>query len=160
MRTRGVPRVFSGTCAIVGCCVVLATACQANSGAPVLLPRADSTASDGVASGATKVDGDKMMENSPRTVTDMLVGRFPGVEVFKTANGGTSIKIRGARSINGSDEPLFVLDGYPQHNGNASLSDLDPHDIKSIEVLKGADASAYGARGANGVIRIVTKKGS
>ena len=48
-----------------------------------------------VAGAVTKVDGDKLMENSPRTVTDMLVGRFPGVEVFKTPNGGTSIRIRG-----------------------------------------------------------------
>jgi TonB-dependent SusC/RagA subfamily outer membrane receptor len=110
------------------------------------------------AGGVSNADGDKLMENSPRTVTDMLVGRFPGVEVFKTANGGTSIRIRGARSMNSSDEPLFVLDGYPQHNGNASLSDLDPHDIKEIEVLKGAAASVYGARGANGVILITTKK--
>ena len=61
--------------------------------------------------------------------------------------------------MNASDEPLFVLDGYPQHNGSASLLDLDPHDIKSIQVLKGAEASTYGSRGANGVILIVTKKG-
>lgn len=156
MPTRHGPSLFSSACAVLGCCVVLSTACHSSSGAPVLLPRADTSATEAV----SRADGDKLMENSPRTVTDMLVGRFPGVEVYKTANGGTSIKIRGARSINKDDEPLFVLDGYPQHNGSASLQDLDPHDIKSIEVLKGAEASVYGSRGANGVIRIVTKKGS
>ena len=149
--------------AVVGCCAILGAACRSGPGTPKLAPE-----SDGVygaedkrpsAGAVTKVDGDKLMESSPRTVTDMLVGRFPGVEVYKTPSGGTSIKIRGARSMNASDEPLFVLDGYPQHNGNQSLLDLDPHDIKSIQVLKGAEASAYGSRGANGVILIVTKKG-
>ena len=148
-------------CAVAGCYVLLTTACHSQVGDPAL-PRSDTSAARDVAGGAggtAKADGEKLMSNSPRTVTDMLVGRFAGVEVFQTANGGTSIKIRGARSINSSDEPLFVLDGYPQHNGSASLNDLDPHDIKSIEVLKGADASVWGSRGANGVIVITTKKG-
>ena len=148
--------------AVVGCCAILGAACRSGPGKPVLAPTSDGVygAPEGrEAAAASKVDGDKLMETSPRTVTDMLVGRFPGVEVYKTPSGGTAIKIRGARSMNGSDEPLFVLDGYPQHNGNQSLLDLDPHDIKSIQVLKGAEASAYGSRGANGVILIVTKKG-
>ena len=50
-------------------------------------------------------------------------------------NGGTSIRIRGSRSFKANQEPLFVLDGMPQSNGSQSLMDLDPHDIKSIEVL-------------------------
>ena len=148
--------------AVVGGGASLGAACHSGPGKPVLAPTSEGVygAQDGSAAGAvTKVEGDKLMESSPRTVTDMLVGRFPGVEVYKTPNGGTSIRIRGARSMNASDEPLFVLDGYPQHNGNQSLLDLDPHDIKSIQVLKGAEASAYGSRGANGVILIVTKKG-
>jgi TonB-dependent SusC/RagA subfamily outer membrane receptor len=148
--------------AAVGCCAMFGAACHSGPGKPKLAPASDGVygSQDGrdAAGAVTKVDGDKLMESSPRTVTDMLVGRFPGVEVYKTPNGGTSIKIRGARSMNASDEPLFVLDGYPQHNGNQSLLDLDPHDIKSIQVLKGAEASAYGSRGANGVILIVTKK--
>jgi TonB-dependent SusC/RagA subfamily outer membrane receptor len=162
MSTRGLVGKLDAL-AVIGCCALLGAACHSGPGKPVLPPTGDGVygAQDGrdVAGAVTKVDGDKLMENSPRTVTDMLVGRFPGVEVFKTANGGTSIRIRGARSMNSSDEPLFVLDGYPQHNGSASLLDLDPHDIKSIQVLKGAEASTYGSRGANGVILIVTKKG-
>jgi TonB-dependent SusC/RagA subfamily outer membrane receptor len=103
---------------------------------------------------------EKMMSSSPRTVSDMLVGRFPGVEVRQLPSGGTSIRIRGSRSMKGTSEPLLVLDGTPQHNGNQTLQDLDPHDIKSIEVLKDAAAAAvYGSRGANGVILIATKRG-
>jgi len=110
-----------------------------------------------VTTAASGASGEKMMAASPRTVADMLVGRFPGVEVRQLPSGGTSIRIRGSRSIKGSSEPLLVLDGNPQHNGSQSLQDLDPHDIKSIEVLKDAAAAAvYGSRGANGVILIST----
>jgi TonB-dependent SusC/RagA subfamily outer membrane receptor len=104
-------------------------------------------------------DGDKMLAANPRTVSDMLVGRFPGVEVTPTSNGRVSIRIRGAHSVKGNQEPLLVLDGVPQNGGN-TLTDLDPHDIASIDVLKdAASTSAYGSRGANGVILIATRRG-
>ena len=113
-----------------------------------------------VAGAVAQADGEKLMAASPRTVSDMLVGRFAGVEVTKLANGGTSIRIRGAHSFKGNQEPLIVLDGMPQRNGSATLLDLDPHDIKSIDVLKDASAtSAYGSRGSNGVILISTRRG-
>jgi TonB-dependent SusC/RagA subfamily outer membrane receptor len=113
---------------------------------------------NGAVSGASS---DKLMSSSPRTASDMLVGRFPGVEVRQLSNGGVSIRIRGSRSFKGNSEPLLVLDGMPQHNGSQTLQDLDPHDIESIEVLKdAAAASVYGSRGANGVILIATKRGS
>jgi TonB-dependent SusC/RagA subfamily outer membrane receptor len=105
-------------------------------------------------------DGDKMLAASPRTVADMLVGRFPGVEVTPQSNGRVSIRIRGAHSMKGNQEPLFVLDGVPQNVNGSTLTDLDPHDIASIDVLKdAASTSAYGSRGANGVILIATRKG-
>ena len=165
MPTRGLSGSFR-ECAVLGCVLLLGSACRSYPGGPVL-PKTDTSAVNvgygtqdkrDANGSVAKASGEKLMESSPRTVSDMLVGRFAGVEVYQTANGGTSIRIRGARSINGNEEPLFVLDGYPQHNGSASLADLDPHDIKSIEVLKGADASVYGSRGANGVILISTKK--
>ena len=165
MPTRGFARSFR-ECAMILSWLLLGVACRSYPGGPVL-PKADTAAVNvgygtqdkrDANGGVAKASGEKLRESSPRTVSDMLVGRFAGVEVYQTASGGTSIRIRGSRSINGNDEPLFVLDGYPQHNGSASLSDLDPHDIKSIEVLKGAEASVYGARGANGVILISTKK--
>lgn len=150
------------------CCLIAGAGCHAYPGGPVLPPAPSAPKVDvgygsqdkrDVTTAVDRVEGDKLMESSPRTVTDMLVGRFAGVDVYKLANGGTSIRIRGSRSLKAEQEPLVVLDGMPQHNGTTSLSDLDPHDIKSIEVLKDAAAtSVYGSRGANGVIIISTKR--
>lgn len=155
-------------CSSLTFALVIAAGCHSYPGGPVL-PRPSATEVQvgygtqeerDVNSAVVKADGDDLMRNQPRTVSDMLVGRFAGVEVQQLANGGTSIRIRGSRSLKGSQEPLLVLDGTPQHNGNASLLDLAPQDIKSIEVLKDAAASAvYGSRGANGVILIATKRG-
>ena len=152
---------------MIPCCLIVGSACHSYPGGPVLPKPAGDEVNVGygtqdrrdVSGAVAKADAEKLMSSSPRTVSDMLVGRFAGVEVFQLANGGTSIRIRGARSIKGNQEPLVVLDGMPQHNGSASLADLDPHDIKSIEVLKDAAASSvYGSRGANGVILIATKR--
>lgn len=149
-------------------CLIAAAGCRAYPGGPVLPKPVEGQVDVGygtqdkrdVSTAVVRADDEKLMSNSPRTVADMLVGRFAGVEVKKLPNGGTSIRIRGARSFSGNQEPLFVIDGTPQHNGNASLMDLAPQDIKSIEVLKDAAASSvYGSRGANGVILIATKRG-
>jgi len=103
--------------------------------------------------------GEKMRSNSPRTVADMLVGRFPGVEVRQRPNGSASIRIRGTRSFRSNEEPLIVVDGIPQASGGQSLTDLNPRDVQSIEVLKDAAAAAvFGSRGANGVILISTRR--
>lgn len=82
---------------------------------------------------------------------DMIRGEVPGVEV-----SGKSIRIRDAFSFNLSTEPLMSVDGIIVSN----LDAINPIDVKSIEVLKGAAASVYGARGANGVILITTLKGN
>src|SRR5438445_13220873 len=67
------------------------------------------------------------------------------------------IRIRGVRSISGSNAPLFILDGIPY---DGSLTDINPDDVASIDVLKDASATAiYGSRGANGVVIITTKRG-
>jgi TonB-linked SusC/RagA family outer membrane protein len=90
-----------------------------------------------------------------------LQGRAPGVDVQSTSNapgGNVSIRVRGTRSINAENEPLFVVDGIPISGG---LNDINPNIIESMEVLKDASATAiYGARGANGVILITTKRGN
>jgi len=83
-------------------------------------------------------------------IYDMIRGRFPGVEV-----SGKSIKIRGTTSLNISTEPLFVVDGVIV----SSVDDIAPETVKSIEVLKGPDATAYGIRGSNGVILITRRTG-
>jgi TonB-dependent starch-binding outer membrane protein SusC len=112
-----------------------------------------------VTASVSSASGEKMRSNSPRTVADMLVGRFPGVEVRQLANGSVSIRIRGSRSFRSSEEPLIVVDGIPQHNGSQALTDMNPRDVESIEVLKDAAASAvFGSRGANGVILIATRR--
>ena len=96
-------------------------------------------------------------------VEEMLRG-VPGLEVTRTSDGGYRLRIRGARSIRGTstdDDPLLVIDGITVSSeslGN-TLSELAPGDIARIDVLKDAAAtSAYGSRGANGVIVITTKR--
>ena len=112
-----------------------------------------------MATAVSSASGEKMRSNSPRTVADMLVGRFPGVEVRQLPNGSASIRIRGSRSFRSNEEPLIVVDGIPQQNGGQALMDMSPRDVESIEVLKDAAASAvYGSRGANGVILISTRR--
>lgn len=84
-------------------------------------------------------------------IYDMIRGKVAGVEV-----SGRSIKIRGTNSLNVSTEPLFVVDGVIVRE----IDDIAPETVRSIEVLKGPDASVYGARGSNGVIVITRKKGT
>ncbi|MGD9556051.1 MAG: TonB-dependent receptor [Mangrovibacterium sp.] len=88
-----------------------------------------------------------------------LSGRSSGVQVIQNTGApgaSTSIRIRGANSIQGSNEPLYVVDGFPINNPTA----LNNSDIESIEVLKDASSTAiYGSRGANGVVLITTKRG-
>lgn len=83
-------------------------------------------------------------------IYDYIKGRVAGVEVI-----GTSIRIRGERSIIGSNEPLILVDGLEVD----TISDLSPDMVESIDVLKDASSTAiYGTRGANGVIIITTRK--
>jgi len=89
-----------------------------------------------------------------------LQGRVPGVQVTQTdfsPSGGVEIRIRGTRSFQASNDPLYVVDGMMM---STQLNFLDPSDIESIDILKDASATAiYGSRGANGVVIITTKRG-
>lgn len=106
----------------------------------------------------------KAQDFEKQTVTRIdqaLQGRISGVQITST-NGapgaGTTIRIRGGNSINGSNEPLYVIDGII---GGGDLNSINPADIESLEVLKDASSTAiYGSRGANGVILITTKRGT
>ena len=100
------------------------------------------------------------IQRSPGEIDKQLEGRFPGVIVSRNSDGSLRIRIRGATSFYGNEEPLYVIDGVPIQPGpSGSLSGINPNDIESIKVLKdAADTSIYGARGANGVILIKTKK--
>lgn len=90
---------------------------------------------------------------------ELLVGRFPGVEVLPIPGGGVSVRIRGTTSVSLSTEPLYVIDGMPINaEPGGALKWLAPQDIARIEVLKDIGSTAfYGVRGANGVILITTK---
>jgi len=91
---------------------------------------------------------------------EALQGKASGVAVFNDNKPGAapSIRIRGSGSISASNEPLYVVDGFPLMDGD--ISDINPADIESMEILKDASATAiYGSRGANGVVMITTKTG-
>ena len=93
-------------------------------------------------------------------VTQAIQGAVPGVMIQTNSAGADpdqSIMIRGRSSISASSEPLIIVDGIPY---GGSLSDINPKDIGSVEILKDASAAAiYGSRGSNGVILITTKEG-
>ena len=92
---------------------------------------------------------------------EALAGRVAGVQVTSESGkpgSGVNIVVRGANSLTQSNEPLYVIDGFPMEDANANV--LNPAEIESIEILKDASATAiYGARGANGVVLITTRKG-
>ena len=103
----------------------------------------------------------KTEELTAYPVTDpvyALQGRVPGVVISQNTGspeGDYSIRIRGVNSIQGGNDPLYIIDGIP-----SSTSAINTYDIESLEVLKDASATAiYGSRGANGVVLITTKKG-
>ena len=118
------------------------------------------TAKKSAFTGSAKVVGAEKLEQSQVTsVTDALAGAVPGVTL--TSNNGApgataSIKIRGFSSLNAGNDPLIIVDGAPY---SGDLSNINPNDVESMTVLKDAASNAlYGARGANGVIIITTKR--
>ncbi len=122
------------------------------------------------------VKGDEIAETNPENVVAALSGKIAGAQIVTSSGqlgSSSSIVIRGNKSFSGSNQPLFVVDGTPIMNGMSSARssstytdfgnaamDIDPSNIESVSVLKGASAAAlYGSRAANGVILITTKKG-
>lgn len=106
--------------------------------------------------------GSKDISNIPTVRLDQaLTGKASGVHITNTSGepgAGTNILIRGGNSISASNEPLYVIDGFI---GAGDLNLIDPNDIESVEILKDAAAtSIYGARGANGVVIVTTKRGT
>ena len=103
----------------------------------------------------------KSIQNQPMNdFSQVLQGRAAGVIVTNSTGAPgnmAKIRIRGANSINGSNDPLYVIDGVPTVS---DINPINPYDVKSVEILKDASATAiYGSRGANGVILITTKRG-
>ncbi|WP_209401311.1 TonB-dependent receptor [Pseudozobellia sp. WGM2] len=114
-----------------------------------------------VTGAVASISGSELSETASSSLIGQAQGRLAGVDIVNN-NGSpgspTTIRIRGNRSINAGNEPLFVIDGVPTTQG---IDDFNPSDVESLEVLKDASAVAiYGSRGANGVILITTKRGN
>ena len=106
------------------------------------------------------VKADKIDKRVVATVSKALEGTMPGIQTTSGSGqpgAGASVVVRGFGSINSSNNPLYVVDGVPY---DGSLNSINPSDIESITVLKDAASGAlYGARGANGIVMITTKRG-
>ena len=113
-----------------------------------------------ISGSVASVDVSSMMKKSPTNFNSMLQGSVAGVYVSNGSgapNASPSVRIRGIATINNSADPLYVVDGVQM---GTDINYLNPSDVESIEVLKDASATAiYGAKGANGVILVTTKKG-
>lgn len=105
------------------------------------------------------VKSEELMQTPTSDVSQALAGRVAGVSVMQSEGepgASISIRVRGGISITQSNEPLYVIDGFPSEDG---MNSLDPAEIETIDILKDASSTAiYGARGANGVVVITTKK--
>ncbi|HUC82708.1 MAG TPA: SusC/RagA family TonB-linked outer membrane protein, partial [Flavisolibacter sp.] len=116
---------------------------------------------EAVTGSVASIGGERLREIPTSNVSQALQGRLAGVDISQTSTrpgANMQIRIRGTRSLLAENNPLIVLDGIPFIG---SLADLNPNDIKSIDVLKDASATAiYGSRGANGVLLITTDKGT
>lgn len=114
-----------------------------------------------VTGSVASIGGDAMREVPSPNISQALQGRLAGVDIAQTSTrpGATmQIRIRGTRSLSADNNPLIILDGIPFIG---SLAEINPNDIKNIEVLKDASATAiYGSRGANGVLLVTTEKGT
>ena len=116
----------------------------------------------------TAIKSDELNRGAMVNTQDMLKGKVPGLHIIPGDGGpgsGSTIRIRGAASLNASNDPLIVIDGVPIANdGGYGMSNpldmINPNDIESFTVLKDASSAAiYGSRASNGVIMITTKKG-
>ena len=112
-----------------------------------------------LSSAVSRVTSEELDKGNPTNIQNALKGKVSGVQIISNSGqpgAESKIRIRGTGTVNNSD-PLYIVDGMPSESG---ISHLNPSDIESIEVLKdAASAAIYGARGANGVVLITTKKG-
>jgi TonB-linked SusC/RagA family outer membrane protein len=111
----------------------------------------------------SSVKTSQLQTQSASKVSDLLQGRVAGLQMVKSSdnpNSAAEVRIRGASSLFGTNQPLVVIDGFPFGNNLSGLKQINPANIESIEILKDASSAAiYGSQGANGVILITTKSG-
>lgn len=114
---------------------------------------------EAITGSVASINGNAMREIPSANISQALQGRLAGVEMSQVSTrpgAAMQIRIRGTRSLSADNNPLIVLDGIPFIG---SIQDINPNDVKSVEVLKDASATAiYGSRGANGVILVTTDK--
>lgn len=134
-----------------GLMVVLAS-CSRRAGEPAGAPSPERRE-------ASTVQSQDIDNRANESIEQMLSGKVAGVVVSRTADGSLAVRIRGATS-GYNEEPLYVVDGLAVQPGpSGALTGINPRDVESIKVLKGAAETAmYGSRGANGVILIKTKR--
>jgi iron complex outermembrane receptor protein len=113
-----------------------------------------------ITSSVTNVSSEEFNQGNVSDPTRLLQGKVPGLSIYKKGgdpNADPTIRLRGISTVGANTEPLVVVDGV----SGASLDNIDPNDIESIDVLKdGSAAAIYGTRGSSGVILVTTKKGS
>lgn len=129
-------------------------------GKPASAPAPDGEPGASSAAGAANRAGDEELSGRQAArAEELLEGRFAGVRVIQVA-GGIAVRIRGASTLMGIGEPLYVVDGMEMDAGaGGALTGINPADIVNIEVLKDiGSTSAYGVRGANGVVLISTRR--
>ena len=138
----------------VGFLIGLGSGCHRNKPAATAPPPASTSAP------TSTVTSEDIRQQPGQSVEQVLMGRFPGVEVSRTPDGGFAVRIRGGSSIRSGNTPLYILDGVAIDPGpNGYLTGVNPNDIESIQVLKEpAETALYGVRGANGVIIIKTTR--
>jgi TonB-linked SusC/RagA family outer membrane protein len=125
---------------------------------------------------ATRINNEEIARSRDRSILNSLEGKVAGVDISSASGApgsSTRVLLRGVSSLAGSNQPLFIIDGVPVNNSSSGstsinggidygnkMNDLNPEDIESVSILKGASGAAlYGSRAANGVIIITTKKG-
>lgn len=102
---------------------------------------------------------DDIAKHPNEPIEKLLQARTSGLTITRADDGSIALQIRGSHSFVGNDAPLYLVDGMPFQPGPGGvLSGIDPYNIESIKVFKGADAGIYGIQGMNGVIAITTKK--
>ncbi|MCL6265166.1 SusC/RagA family TonB-linked outer membrane protein [Flagellimonas myxillae] len=132
------------------------------------------TAKKQIGNTISSVEGTEIAQSGAVDISAALSGKLAGIQVSQNSGdpaGGISVRLRSASTVNGSSDPLYIIDGVIVNNNSTNvlnvtsvvqnrLSDINPQDIDRIEVIKGAAAAAiYGSRASNGVVQIFTKKG-
>jgi len=132
------------------------------------------TAKKQIGNTISSVEGTEIAESGAVDISGALSGKLAGIQVSQNSGdpaGGISVRLRSASTVNGSSDPLYIIDGVIVNNNSTNvlnvnsvvqnrLSDINPQDIDRVEIIKGAAAAAiYGSRASNGVVQIFTKKG-